>query len=407
MGRKSTMVVLDTRRDEVLKLLAKGVPAEVVAEKFGVSRRTLFRWLQRQGITIRELQEQYKREQEEKRKLKLQKGAYHGAIPEKLDDFIESIQEVKDFVNWLRARRVQTWRDIARTLHRTCLRLGVHPLALLQEDMIKEIEALIAEMLETKSKWTVEQFKSHLRLWYKYNRQVPPPVLSLERYKSAFAQHAWFDVEDRYKIMLKLYELPPEHFGLLRAVVLFTFYTGSRAEALTNVRFEERKIDIGGKRVRTVIAITREKGRHGKKQWEKPIKPWIYDRYIKDWLPINTKKLNIVRQTLKSVYAEVLQDDTIKKEYALKHPLHIWRHTSAMSMLHATDWNVGLVADILGWESPEILYSIYGRMPVETKIAVAYGLDIKKPPFEYVYGRWAEDLKEKRILDLEPSPEYL
>ncbi|MHA1482499.1 MAG: tyrosine-type recombinase/integrase, partial [Candidatus Heimdallarchaeaceae archaeon] len=202
---------------------------------------------------------------------------------------------------------------------------------------------------------------------------------------------AWFDENDRFNILKTAKSmLKDKEYDLLRGALMFLFYTGSRAEALKNVRFEERKIKVNGKELIAVIAITLEKGRHGKKQWEKPIKTEIYFKYIKGRLPISEKEIRWLRRVLKRIYEKCIDKNSVKYEYAMKHSIHIWRHTAAMTLLHATDWNIGLVAEILGWENPEILFQIYGRMPPEKKIAVVYGIEYEKPKFEFL-----SELEEK------------
>ena len=390
-----TTIVLDQRKEEVFELLGRGIPAEEVAKKFGVSRRSLFYWLRKQGISIKQLQQEYKKNQEEKEAKKREKLAKLGAVPASLEDFLK-LEEVKSFYDWLRARSVTTAEDIVRTIHKVCLELNIHPLILLEQEGKNKLTTYLAEAKEKYAKQTLESFKAHLRLWYKFNEKQPPAILTLERYKSKVAHLAWFNEEDRFKILEAARKmLKAEEYELFRATVMFLFYTGSRAEALKNVRFEERKIRVNGKEIPAVIAITQEKGRHGKKQWEKPIKPEIYFRYIKGRLPIAEKELKWLRRVLKKIYEQVLDKNSVKYEYAMKHCIHIWRHTAAMTLLHATDWNIGLVAEILGWENPEILFQVYGRMPPEKKIAIVMGIEYEKPKFEYVYGEW-----EKKAVEL-------
>jgi len=391
-------LVLDQRKDEVLEILARGIPAEEVAKKFGVSRRSLFYWLKKNTISIKQLQEEFRRKQEEKEKAKMERLAKLGAVPTSFEDFLK-LEEVKKFYDWLRARNVTTSEEIVRTIHKVCIELNIHPLTLLEDEGKDKLTSFLAEAKERYAKQSLESYKAHLRLWYKFNEQQPPAILTLERYKSKIAHLAWFNKEDRFKILEAAKKiLNAEEYKVFRAAVMFLFYTGSRAEALKNVRFEERKIKVNGKEIPAVIAITLEKGRHGKKQWEKPIKSEIYFRYIKGRLPIAEKELKWLRRTLKKIYEQVLDKNSVKYEYAIKHPIHVWRHTAAMTLLHATDWNIGLVSEILGWENPEILFQIYGRMPPEKKIAVVYGVEYEKPKFEYVYGEWEKKAKELALI---------
>ena len=397
MSGRGTTKILDMRKNEVLELLGRGVPAEEVAKKMGVSRRSLFYWLRKQGITIKQLQEEYKARKEERERARKEQLAQLGAIPD-YDEFIR-LERVKGFYDWLRARNVTIAEDIVRTIHRVCNELNIHPLMLLEDEGKKKLTSLLATLKDRGyAKQTLESYKAHLRLWYKYNEQAPPPVLALERYKSKIAHLAWFDVEERFKILRCAKEILDEgEFDKVRGALMFLFYTGSRAEALTNVRFEERKIRVNGKELNVIIAVTREKGRHGKKQWEKPIKFEVF-KYIKGRLPFAEKEVRWLRRVLKRIYERVLDKESVKYEYAMKHSLHIWRHTAAMTLLHATDWNIGLVAEILGWENPEILFQIYGRMPPEKKVAIVYGVEYEKPKFEFLYGELEEKAKRLGLL---------
>lgn len=391
-------LVLDQRKEEVFELLGRGIPAEEVAKKFGVSRRSLFYWLKKQGVSAKQLQEQYKKEKEEKERAKKEKLVKLGTVPTSFEDFLK-LEEVKKFYDWLRARNVTTAEDIVRTIHKVCLELNIHPLQLLEGEGKDKLTEFLASAREKYAKQTLESYKAHLRLWYKFNEKQPPAILTLERYKSKIAHLAWFNEEERFNMLKAARKmLKAEEYELFRAAVMFLFYTGSRAEALKNARFEERKIKVNGKEIPAVIAITREKGRHGKKQWEKPIKSGIYFRYIKGRLPIAEKELKWLRRTLKKIYGQVLDKNSVKYEYAMHHPIHVWRHTAAMTLLHATDWNIGLVSEILGWENPEILFQVYGRMPPEKKIAVVYGVEYERPKFEFLWGELEKKARELGLL---------
>ena len=398
MSGRGTTKILDLRREEVFELLGRGIPANEVARKLGVSRRSLFYWLRKQGITIKQLQEEYKARKEEREKARKERIAKLGALPENFDDFV-NLEEIKKFYDWLRARNVTIAEDIVRTIHRVCKEMNLHPLMLLENEGKEKLTSFLAKIREQYAKQTVESYKAHLRLWYKFNEQTPPAILALERYKSKIAHLAWFDENDRFNILKTAKSmLKDKEYDLLRGALMFLFYTGSRAEALKNVRFEERKIKVNGKELIAVIAITQEKGRHGKKQWEKPIKTEIYFKYIKGRLPISEKEVRWLRRVLKKIYEKCIDKNSVKYEYAMKHSIHIWRHTAAMTLLHATDWNIGLVAEILGWENPEILFQIYGRMPPEKKIAVVYGVEYEKPKFEFLYGELEEKAKRLGLL---------
>ena len=69
-------------------------------------------------------------------------------------------------------------------------------------------------------------------------------------------------------------------------------------------------------------------------------------------------------------------------------PFHVWRHTGAQEMLEASDWNYGLVASTLGWESVQTLKQHYGRMPSSSQVRglmKAMGLPFHEEKKEFVF----------------------
>jgi len=142
---RGTTKILDMRKDEVIEMLGKGIPAEEVSKRFGVSRRSLFYWLKKQGLTIKQIQQEYEARKEEKERVRKERVAKLGAVPKNFDEFI-NLEEVKKFYDWLRARNVTISEEIARTLHKVSLALNIHPLQLLERDGKEKLTSLLGKL---------------------------------------------------------------------------------------------------------------------------------------------------------------------------------------------------------------------------------------------------------------------
>jgi integrase len=69
-------------------------------------------------------------------------------------------------------------------------------------------------------------------------------------------------------------------------------------------------------------------------------------------------------------------------------PFHVWRHTAAQDLLEASDWNYGLVAATLGWESIQALKKNYGRMPSSSQVRglmKAMGMPFQEKKKEFAF----------------------
>jgi integrase len=74
-------------------------------------------------------------------------------------------------------------------------------------------------------------------------------------------------------------------------------------------------------------------------------------------------KVRHVRAFFKAAYREAGIPEKLWKSL----PLHIWRHTAVQDLLYATHFNYELAAQILGWESTEVMKKGYGKMPDEER----------------------------------------
>lgn len=95
-------------------------------------------------------------------------------------------------------------------------------------------------------------------------------------------------------------------------------------------------------------------------------------------------KVRHVRAFLKAAYREAGIPEKLWKGL----PLHIWRHTAAQDLLYATHYNYDLAAQILGWESTEVMKKSYGKMPDEERtigLMGAMGLPVVKEEREFLF----------------------
>jgi Phage integrase family. len=193
-------------------------------------------------------------------------------------------------------------------------------------------------------------------------------------------------VEQRYQLLKYIYENHRDLYETVRAVLIFLYETGSRAQALRNVQFIETE-EFGQK---VVYAITEEKGKRTQIRWEKPINPKWWS-YIKGFLPIrSTRKLDRIKEVLREAYEAVLPDGMVKK-YALSHPFHVWRHTAANDLLEASNFNLMLVAQKLGWKNVQMIVNVYGTMDKALLLRLSgYDIKIEGAKFEFLYNEWYE-----------------
>jgi len=92
-----------------------------------------------------------------------------------------------------------------------------------------------------------------------------------------------------------------------------------------------------------------------------------------------------VRAFLKAAYREAGIPEKLWKGL----PLHIWRHTAAQDLLYATHYNYDLAAQILGWESTEVMKKSYGKIPDDERtvgLIEAMGLPVVKEKREFLFS---------------------
>jgi hypothetical protein len=156
---------------------------------------------------------------------------------------------------------------------------------------------------------------------------------------------------------------------------IFLYYTGSRAEALTNF-VKEYEIEIKALQFtkafnesKFLVIRTEEKGKEGRKFiWRKLIpKGWshlIPERQLTETEVEKVRKVTrAILTKLLEQYPDKFNEDTRKYIQGVGNfkgkVLHLWRHTFAREFLKAFGWNRYLVSKLGGWIKDNNL-KIYG-----------------------------------------------
>jgi hypothetical protein len=187
-----------------------------------------------------------------------------------------------------------------------------------------------------------------------------PAYIKQEEYKGKY-QSAELSIKARELMVEKLLERA--NSDILKQTLeawIFLYYTGSRAESLTNfviegefkVRWSEFVKVYGTDTF--VVVRTSEKGKRGRKfTWRKLVpKHWAH---LIPKRPLTPRELMKVRKITREILEELLSEkpelfnsDTIKYIKDAQKVLHLFRHTFAREALKAFKWNRYLVAKLGG-----------------------------------------------------------
>lgn len=381
----SKIDILEENKDKVLRMLAQGRNPEQVAYKFGVSERTLWYWLKSKGVTVTELREQYRREKEALIRKGIEDMDKIKETPVDYHEFI-NLPSVRTFLEEMKASNLDE-RYVSYMMHKLwdCIKtLNIHP-ELLDKDLANKY--LLSIQDKGYKDTTVLVIKNALRQWLKFLGKPIPRSLKSKEYDGKY-KTCYLNVKDRLEFLRTAKKLYPNEYQRIRAICEFLFYTGSRSEALLNVKFREEE--------NHVKAITLEKGKGGKIQWEKIISKELYYQ-VKDLLPLRNGERDKVREIFKNIIKE-MNCDSMVKEYGVKHPIHIWRHTACVSCLQAFNWNIYVVGKLLGWKNPKMIISVYGDIPPETLMKLALGEKVETPPFRFLYNSYLETARNEGLI---------
>ena len=391
--------------------VCSGLSASDIATKYQIGRMSFFRFLQKIGISLSEIQKACKAEEEFKKMTKQEKLRKKMERMKVLPSSIEEFKKLPIIEEYIRQMRLKGDTDQAiyrniKFIYEVCRFAGKMPEDVTIDDIMNFIDAKRLELSEKgkdlRSQNELANFStdyiSPARMWAKYRGLPIPPALTTVEYHSPYRK-VRITVEYRYKILkwLKENEDLLRRHGLsyekVRAALIFLYETGSRRSALMNVQFLETE-EFG---VKVVYAITEEKGKRARIRWEKPINPKWWP-YIRGHLPLTSSEVLALLKILKKAYEEVLPDG-LTKRYAMNHQLHVWRHTAANDLLEASGYNLMLVAQKLGWKNVQMIVNVYGTMDKAMLLKLSgYDVNYEAAKHEFLYNHWYERAKAEALI---------
>jgi len=380
--------------EKMIKFLRQNMElsAEDVAEKVGISRRALFDRLKRLGIGFAEIKNALVYEAQLKKKEKITKKEVKRLPPKDFNEFLER-EVVKEVIKKMntrnlsdshRGRVLDAWYDL-------CTEMGLAP----EDFFAMEKEELQKTIIEFINKRKEEGYEINsvisdlqaLQLWL----EVPllPPYIKQAEYTGKYTS-AELTQEVRELMVNELVEACKE--GKVRVngrkkyvtkdicklalrTWIFLYYTGSRAEALTNF-IKEYEIEIKAPQFvkvfgesRFLVIRTEEKGKEGRKFIWRKLVPKSWSSLIPD-RQLTTTEVEKIRAVTRAILTKLLEqhlemfnEDTRKYIQGVGRfkgkVLHLWRHTFAREFLKAFGWNRYLVSKLGGWVKDSNL-RIYG-----------------------------------------------
>jgi integrase len=329
-------------------------------------------------------------------------------------DVFRRFPEVKKYIETLLYVRKDTATysmKRVRMLFRVCVLLKRKPSALTPE-MAKE---LLIRIRKVEVKIGEYDFRMGMRVWFGYKGINGTLLTNLGLSSDNSGEdrsHLKFNREQRAALMRVVenwtrrnwsngkitipFADEPYLGAAMRFLPKFLYYTGTRIgregndneTGALNVLWENLTIQPD-----MIIIRLIDKGKRGGIEWFKQLigdGKRYFDEFMKaiQGLPkpkrIFPFKVREVRTFFKAAYREA----GIPKELWSGLPLHIWRHTAAQDLLHATHFNYELSAQILGWENTEVMKRSYGKMPDEertTGLMIAMGLPAEREKREFLF----------------------
>jgi integrase len=330
-------------------------------------------------------------------------------------ELFQKFPEVKKYIETLEYVRKNTatyTRKRVRMLYRVCVLLKRKPSALTPQ--------MAADLLIRIRKGEVKigeyDFRIGMRGWFGYKGVNGALLANLDLDSDNSGEdrsHLRFTREQRVAFMRVVenwtcrnwsnskitipFADEPYLGAAMRFLPKFLYYTGTRIGREENDN-KTGALNVLWKRVEVrperVIVKLVDKGKRGGITWFKQLvgdAKEDFDRFMQSIadLPKPIRmfpfKVRLVRALFKASYREAGIPENIWSGL----PLHIWRHTAAQDLLYATHYNYELAAQILGWESTEVMKKSYGKMPDEectTGLIKAMGLPVVKEKREFLFG---------------------
>jgi len=406
----SVMEKIKANWETICELLGKGLSVEDVAialQKRGidVSRRSIFNFLKAINVSAIDIKHAYV-EYDKKRKLTkmekmIEKQRALKVLPSDLEAF-KKLPLIEEIIKDMKANGVSQ-QHLARcisTIYDLCEFVQKMPEDIEETDLRNYVEYKKAQWIEQgKDLRKVEvasEFSTKiitpLRNFAKAKGLPIKGYLKTVEYTSPFRQ-VRITAEQRYMILKWIKENKPKHYEFIRDTIEALYVTGSRAKALQTARviITER---YGAK---VAYLQTREKGRRTEIIWEKVIPLDLAER-LQRWLPLTERQVNKLRDLLKEAYENVLEKGSLTYYYAIKHPLHVWRHTACNDLLEASNWNLMLVAKQLGWKNVQMIVKVYGEMSEEMRLKMlGYDIKVEQAKFEFLPNHYKEKAKKEGL----------
>jgi integrase len=330
-------------------------------------------------------------------------------------DVFKRFPEVKKYIETLQYVRKNTatyTRKRVRMLYRVCVLLKRKPSALTPQ--------MAADLLIRIRKGEVKigeyDFRMGMRIWFGYRgiNGILLNNLGLDAdNKGEDRSHLKFTREHRAAVIRVIenwtrlnwsngsitipFADEPYLGAAMRFLPKFLYYTGTRIgreendnmTGALNVLWENVII-----KPEMIIIKVVDKGKRGGITWFKQLVGEAkadFDRFMHSIanLPKPVRmfpfKVRHVRAFLKATYREARIPEQLYEGL----PLHIWRHTAAQDLLYCTHYNYDLAAQILGWESTEVMKKSYGKIPDEERtigLMGAMGLPVVEEKREFLFS---------------------
>jgi len=362
--------------DQIKVLLRRNInySAEDIADSLNIARSTLFYRLKKLGISLEEIKKAVLYEVYQEQAKKVKRRERKALPPVDFNEFMER-EVVKEVAKAMLSSNIsESYRnDVLQFWYRLCFELKISPEDFIEakenRELLEEIRKKIIDFISTKTQNGREKNAliaklQALQKWLEVN--ILPSYIEQAEYKGKY-QSAEIPLDARELLVRKLVEYGNDIARLALRSIIFLYYTGSRAESLTNFNIEgEIKIEWSEfvkayGESEFIIVKTEEKGKKGKKfTWRKLI-PKSWSKYIPT-RNLTSKELQKVRDIIEKALKELnypFNEDTRKYIMERNKTLHIWRHTFARDALRAFKWNRYLVAKLGGWIKDSNL-QIYG-----------------------------------------------
>ena len=359
--------------------------AEDYSESLGIGRATLFYRLKALGLTLEDVKKSVFYEVELETQKKIKKKEIKALPPKDKQEFLQR-EVVQETIKKMRTANVaeshvknavSIWYDI-------CKQYKLAPEDFIDSEKIEEIKNIIVDYinkLKEEGK-EVRAYIAYLQTLAKWlEKPILPSFIEQSEYRGKY-QSAELPLPLRELMVEEIMKLDNEIAKLALRSWILLYYTGSRAESLTNFSIEDEFkvtwrefVDVYGEDS-FIIIKTSEKGKKGQKfVWRKLI-PKSWSKFIPQ-RNLTKKELQKVRQITRTIlerlaqqYSQYFNTDTLRYVKDLKKTMHIWRHTFAREALRAFKWNRYLVAKLGGWVKDGNL-QIYGDYDLLSLIQVS------------------------------------